>query len=151
LAKTRSLKQVIYIKAPPAKVFRFIAEPRGLNRWILSKAKMTPRKDGNYTFTWHGGYHHSGKVTSYVRAQKLGLTWPALSERDEIFGNTRVTFRLKPKEEGTLLEMNHTGFKSGTAWDRQYDGANSGWAYYLTNLKSVVQHGKDLRSPLDNI
>lgn len=150
LAKSRALKQVVYIQAPPAKVFKFIAEPRGLKRWILASGKITPKKGGNYAFTWQGGYSHSGKVLDYVRDQRLSLLWPHRSGED-LLGNTRVTFRLKPKEEGTLLEMTHAGFKSGAAWGKEYDGTNSGWAYYLTNLKSVVQHNKDLRSPLDNI
>jgi hypothetical protein len=71
--------------------------------------------------------------------------------RGKLLGNTRVTFRLKPKLDGTFLEMTHTGFKAGGLWIELYGAVCSGWAYFLTNLKSVLQHGRDLRSPEDKI
>ena len=150
MPKSRTIKQGIYIKAPPRKIFRSLTEPRLLRKWFLSAAKLSPRKGGNYEFTWHGGYKHSGKVLDYLRDKRLSLSWPGVMG-GKLLGNTRVTFRLKPKGDGTFLELVHSGFKSGNQWIELYGAVSSGWAYFLTNLKSVVQHGRDLRSPQDKI
>jgi len=67
-------------------------------------------------------------------------------------GTTRVTFKLKPKDKGTLMQMTHSGFKkAGDAWVETYAQTHSGWAYFLTNLKSVLQAGHDLRRPDDDM
>ncbi len=149
MAKSRTIKEAYYIKAPPSKVFNHLTSPAKLKRWFLGGAKLVPRKGGNYQFTWQGGYNHTGKVTDYAKDAKLGLTWPQFWEGKPV-GNTRVTFRLKPKENGTILQLTHTGYKkAGDPWVQLYAMTYSGWAYYCMNLKSVVETGRDLRRPDD--
>ena len=150
MAKSRTIKQGHFIQAPVNKVFKAITEPRLLKRWFLESAKISPRKGGNYTFTWQGGYSHSGKVLDYVRDKRLSLSWPEFWKGKQL-GTTRATFRLRPKDEGTYLEISHSGFKSGSQWVESYGGTCTGWAYFLTNLKSVLQHGRDLRSSFDKV
>jgi len=145
---TRTVKQRYFIKAPPSKVFKAITEPRLLKRWFLVSAKFSPRKGGNYTFSWGGSMVQSGKVLSYARDKSLSLSWPQV-QREKPLGMTRATFRLKPKENGTILDVTHTGFKSGTLWTENYAAVCSGWAYFLMKLKSLLQHGRDLRSAQD--
>lgn len=90
----------------------------------------------------------SGKVLSYARDKSLSLSWPQVL-RGKSLGMTRATFRLKPKDNGTILDVNHSGFKTGTLWNENYAAVCSGWAYFLMNLKSVLQNGRDLRSEKD--
>ncbi len=151
MAKSRTIKQRLFIKAPPSKVFKAITEPRLLKRWFIASAKLSPRKGGNFSFKWQGGYTLSGKVLDYTRDKKLSLSWRHGKEEEKPLGTTRVSFKLKPKEDGTILELAHSGYKSGNPWIEEYAMHSSGWAYYLTNLKSVLQHNRDLRSPLDSI
>ncbi len=145
---TRSVKQRYFVKASPSKVFTALTEPRVLKKWFLASARLSPRKGGNYTFNWGGEMSQSGKVMSYVRDKSLSLSWPQV-QRGKPLGMTRATFKLKPKDEGTLLDVNHTGFGTGTLWNENRAAVCSGWAYFLVNLKSVLQYGRDLRSPLD--
>ncbi len=150
MAKSRSLKQRMFLQAPPAKVFKALVEPSYLRKWFLNSASISPRKSGNYTFTWHGGYSHSGKVLDYARDKKLSLSWPGYLN-GKLLGTTRASFRIRPRNDGTLLELTHSGFKAGDKWVELYGAVCSGWAYFLTNLKSVLQNGRDLRSPDDRI
>src|SRR5437867_1455022 len=145
---SKTVKQRYFIKAPPSKVFKALTEPRLLKKWFLTSAKMSPRKGGNYTVNWSEGMGQSGKVLSYTRDKSLSLTWPQV-QRGKPLGMTRATFRLRAKDEGTILDVSHTGFKSGTLWNENYASVCSGWAYFLMNLKSVLQHGRDLRSAQD--
>lgn len=150
MGKTRTIKQQTFIHAPADKVFRALTDPRLLKKWFLQSARIYPRKGGNYTFTWQGGYSHSGKVLAYARHKSLSLSWPAYWKGKPL-GTTRASFRLRPKDSGTVVTMTHSGFKNGDKWIQTYGGTCSGWAYFLTNLKSVLQYGRDLRSPHDNI
>ncbi|TMI24574.1 SRPBCC domain-containing protein [Candidatus Bathyarchaeota archaeon] len=150
MAKTLTVKQRYFIRTPIGKVFASLTQPRMLRRWFIASAQLSPRKGGNYTFTWHGGYHHSGKVLSYARDRTLSLSWPAFWKSKPL-GMTRATFRLKTKDDGTILDLTHSGFRNSRPWIETYGGTCSGWAYFLTNLKSVLKQNKDLRSTYDNI
>ncbi len=144
----RSVKQRYFLKVPPNRVFRALTEPSLLRKWFVASARMSPRKGGNYSFNWGGEMSQSGKVLNYVRDKSLSFSWPQV-QRGKPLGMTRATFRLKPKDDGTILDVNHTGFRTGTLWSENYAAVCSGWAYFLVNLKSVLQYGRDLRSPQD--
>jgi uncharacterized protein YndB with AHSA1/START domain len=144
----RSVKQRYFVSVPPEKVFRALTQPSLLRKWFVASAKFSPRTGGNYTFNWGGEMSQSGKVLGYVRDKSLSLSWPQV-QRGKPLGMTRATFKLKAKDNGTLLDVNHTGFKNGTLWNENYSSVCSGWAYFLMNLKSVLQHGRDLRSQQD--
>jgi len=144
----RAVKQRYFFKAPPERVFRALTEPTQLQKWFVSSAKFSPRTGGNYTFNWGGEISQSGKVLGYTRDKSLSLSWPQVQRGKEL-GMTRAAFKLKPKDKGTILDVNHTGFKSGALWNENYAAVSSGWAYFLQNLRSVLEYGRDLRSDKD--
>jgi uncharacterized protein YndB with AHSA1/START domain len=142
------IEQQYYYDATPEVVFRALTVPEELTKWFLSDAKIRPKKGTSYTFTWEGGLSHTGKVESVETDRELVLSWP-----DEIGGKTyetRAAFTLKKKGKGTLLKVKHSGFKDGEDWIWLFGAIQSGWAYYLTNLKSVLDYGTDLRSRFDS-
>jgi uncharacterized protein YndB with AHSA1/START domain len=142
------VRQRYYYDADPDKVFRALTKPKRLTKWFLKDAKIKPKEGSSYTFTWGDGASHTGRVERVVPARSLVLTWP-----DTIKGKlykTQVSFTLTKKGKGTLLEVAHDGFKEGPDWVWLYGAIQSGWAYYLTNLKSVLEEGVDLRSGYDN-
>ena len=149
MPKSRTIKESFYIQAPPSKVFNHLVSPAKLKDWFLESAKLSPRKGGNYEFVWQGGYNHTGKVVDYARDNKLSLTWPQFWNEKPV-GTTRVTFKVVPKEKGTLLQLTHSGYKrSGEPWVQLYTQTYSGCAYFCMNLKSVLETGRDLRRPED--
>lgn len=144
MAKTLTIKQEYYIKAPTWKVFHGFTSSEKLKVWFLQKARIEPKKGGMYKFTWIGGYTNSGKVLDCVKDKKLVLDWPQGK-----LGTTKATFTFKKKGKGTLLYLTHSGFGTSPSWIEMYSGTKSGWAYYIMNLKSLIGGGKDLRSPED--
>jgi uncharacterized protein YndB with AHSA1/START domain len=147
-SKKRVIEQEYYYDAAPETVFRALTVPKELVRWFLSDAKIKPKEGSSYTFTWKGGSSHTGRVEKVEAGRKLVLSWP-----DEIKGKvyeTRASFTLKKRGNGTLLKLKHTGFKKGDDWIWLYGAVQSGWAYFLTNLKSVLSQGTDLRSEFDS-
>jgi uncharacterized protein YndB with AHSA1/START domain len=144
---TRNLEieQTYFVKASATKVFRALSDPKVLTTWFLAEARLEREKGGSYDFKWEEGYHHSGKVLDLVLNKKLSLSWPNKAGGKSV--TTRVTFTLRRKGRGTLIRIRHEGYPRRDPWIEVYGGTQSGWAYYFTNLKSVLEHGYDLRSP----
>jgi uncharacterized protein YndB with AHSA1/START domain len=147
--KTRNIRQQYYIRASPKKVFRALSDPKRITHWFLKDAAISPRKGGRYSFEWHGGYKHEGKVLEFARGKSITLTWPQFSDGDHL-GDTKVRFTVEPHGSGTLVKILHSGYAKHEKWIEVYAGTHSGWAYYFMNLKSVLEHGHDLRSKHDS-
>jgi len=109
-------------------------------------AEVDARDGGNYFFNWIGGYSMTGKVKHYDEKKRaITYSWhDKLPETGEI-ADTIVSFEVLKKGNGTLLKLDHSGFRD----PRHFAECASRWAYYLTNLKSVLDHGTDLRSEYD--
>jgi uncharacterized protein YndB with AHSA1/START domain len=146
-AKTRTIRVRVFVQASPKKVFKAISDPEILTRWFMDKATLSPRKSGRYSFTWEGGPTHTGKVLEFVRRDHLTITWQWPGQED--LGVTRLKLSVEPKKSGTVVKLTHSGFQRSGPWGDLYDGSIRGWTYFLMNLKSVVQNGRDLRSPYD--
>jgi uncharacterized protein YndB with AHSA1/START domain len=133
---TKPLEQAFFLEAPTSRVFRALTEPGLLLKWFLSRAEFEPRKGGQYDFEWNNGYALKGKVSRYRKDKSLAYTF---GSEDDI-----VSFELSRRGKGTLLTL-RDGLTDGDSL-----ASRAGrWAYYLMNLKSVLENGKDLRSKLD--
>jgi uncharacterized protein YndB with AHSA1/START domain len=139
--------QAYYYRAPVGRVFRSLTDPKELARWFIKKADLTPRKGAAYRFEWPGGYHHEGEVLEVEPNRRLALSWPHGSGRSRFV--SRATFSVRSSGSGTILSLRHTGFPRTAFGVEQYGGTQAGWAYYFLNLRSVLEHGRDLRSLRD--
>ena len=145
MQKSYATKQSYYFRAHPDKVFAGLTDPKLLTRWFLSRAKVDRRRSGKYSFDWFGGYHMDGKVKKYDRNDRLvSYSWHDKLPSGK-FVETTANFRVAKKGRGTILRLNHTGFKD----PEHFADCSSRWGYYLTNMKSVLDHGSDLRSKYD--
>jgi uncharacterized protein YndB with AHSA1/START domain len=142
----RAVDHQYFIRAEPAAVFRALTEPAWLARWLCDAAEITPRKGGSYRFSWTGGPTHTGEIVEFDPGQRISLAWkwPGVELDGTVF-----SLAVEPKEGGSLLRVLHTGFPRREEWTDLYGGAEWGWTYFAMNLKSVLEHGHDLRSAPD--
>jgi uncharacterized protein YndB with AHSA1/START domain len=148
MARVPPIEQTFYYALPPNRVFAALTEPKALAGWFVEKADVTLEKGATFRLTWPGGYTMTGRVRSVRPPSRLGLSWIDQFEGGKVF-ETEVRFDLRRRGKGTLLTVSHRGFKKGKRWVALYGSIQSGWAYYLTNLRSVLEHGVDLRSSQD--
>lgn len=148
MAKIPPIEQTYYLAASPRQVFAALTEPAELARWFADKATVVPNAGGTFRLTWSAGYTMRGKIRLLDPPRKLYVEWVDRFEGGKVF-STEARFSLKKQGRGTLLSLTHRGFKSGKRWVALYGGIQSGWAYYLSNLRSVLEHGTDLRSKRD--
>lgn len=141
--KSFAIEQSYYFKAKAGKVFNALTDSKMLTKWFLSKAKVIPEKGRSYSFNWIGGYHMTGKVKRFEPDKSVSYSW-----HDNVNGKmveTLASFRVDKKGNGALLKLHHSGFKD----PEHFADCSSRWGYYLTNMKSVLDHGVDLRSKYD--
>ena len=144
MPKSYATKQQYYFRARPEKVFEALTEPKSLVKWFLSKAKIDRETGGMFTFDWMGGYRMVSKLKKYEKDKTVTFSWIDKLRKGEI-AKTTASFEVRKQGKGTLLKLRHSGFKD----PEHFADCSSRWAYYLTNMKSVLGQGQDLRSKYD--
>lgn len=144
MSKLYTTKQSYYFKGEPEKVFQALTEPKRLVKWFLSKARVDPKEGGSFSFDWIGGYRMTSRVKKFEKNKTVSFAWIDRLKKGEI-AKTTASFAVRKKGRGTVLSLRHTGFKD----PEHFAECSSRWAYYLTNMKSVLDNGKDLRSRYD--
>jgi uncharacterized protein YndB with AHSA1/START domain len=150
MGRIPTIEQIHYFAVPPAKVFAALTQPKQLVRWFVARAEIDLREGGEFRLSWGPGASMKGKVKSFTSPSKLVVSWHDKLPGGRSF-DTVARLRLRKKGKGTVLTVTHEGFRSGKSWIWVYGQIQSGWAYYLLNLKSVLEHGTDLRSPEDRL
>jgi uncharacterized protein YndB with AHSA1/START domain len=142
----RAVDHQYFIRAEPAAVFQALTEPAWLTRWLCDTAELSLRKGGSYRLGWTDGPTHAGAIVDFTPGTRIAFawTWPGTA-----LEGTVVSLEVVPREGGALLRVRHTGFPRREEWVDLYGGAEWGWTYFAMNLKSLLEHGHDLRSGLD--
>jgi uncharacterized protein YndB with AHSA1/START domain len=99
----------IEIQAPPSRVWRLLATPEGLRRWLQPELEIDLRVGGSYRMlggddqTWI-----SGVVLELVPEGRLVLSW--LEEGTGWIHPGRLVIELTPVASGTRVTLVHDGF-----------------------------------------
>jgi len=149
MAKVPNIRQVYFYQVPPARVFSALTEPKELAKWFPSDAEVQLEKGGKFVLRFGKEFAMKGKVKKAKAPGRLTLSW--IDKIGNKTVKTTADFTLERKNGGTLLTLTHSGFGSGKRAVWLYGAIQSGWAYYLTNLRSVLEHGIDLRSEHDAV
>ncbi len=143
---TRTVSHQYFIRAPPARTFEAITDAKWLVRWLADVAELDPRTGGAYRLGWTGGPTHTGTVVAFEPGRHIALawSWPGVSLEGTVF-----KLSVDPEGDGSILRLDHEGFPKVEEWTDLYGGAEWGWTYFAMNLKSLLETGRDLRSPHD--
>jgi uncharacterized protein YndB with AHSA1/START domain len=118
------------------KLYKMWTDPQKLVKWFLVKASIDLKKTGNYMFEWAGGAKENGKVLD-VRKNSLFRFTFAGSIAEVKFRKAGKDCIVILRQYDIPLDERH---KVGTHMSCQI-----GWTFFFTNLKSVLETGKDLR------
>ena len=131
------IEQSYVLNAPPETVFQALTDPEMLVKWWVAKAHVDLREGGDFDFDWLNGFHLSGKIMRFEKDNAVSFSWSQ---------HTTAALQVLKKGRGTILKLHHGDFKD----PGHFALASSRWGYYLMNLKSVLDHGTDLRSKDDD-
>lgn len=144
----------IYLKCTAEEAYRFAASADGLCKWFMgsavysdtngnNKAKNETAQSGD-TFSWQWlkkDLKIDGKVIDAVKNEKFSFT----------FGNSFiVTISIKQLKGRILFTLHQAYNKDAEQNDFAHINCCVCWTFFMTNLKSVVEHGNDLRETLED-
>ena len=129
----------IVIKKSPARVFKAWTDGKELSKWFTVKSEIEPKKNGRLYFEWLAGEKMDAWVISIVKNKSF--VFP--------FGPKGEAVRVNFKNLGSycICELIQYNMKTDpiSKWN-MHRGCIQGWTFFLTNLKSYLEHGIDLRS-----
>jgi uncharacterized protein YndB with AHSA1/START domain len=149
----------VYINATPEAIWDAITKPEWSRRYGYGgDVELEPRAGG--AFRMHASEAFlavgapeivvDGEVIEADPPRKLVQTWRMLMDEEMAAeGFTRVTYEIRPTDNGTKLTVVHElesapKLAALVAGGSEAEGAGGGWAYVLSDLKSVLETGKSL-------
>jgi len=143
----------VNIKAEIADIYDAWATPAGLESWFLRSAKFVDNhgnlrgkeikigKGDIYEWLWHGypdEVVEKGTILEANGTDKFTFTFSL---------NCPVAISLYHQAGESIVELVESNLPTDEeTMARHYVGDSRGWIFYLTNLKSVLEGGLDLRN-----
>ncbi len=149
----------IYIQATPEAIWEAITSPDWTNRYGyggFADADLRPggafRVRASEEFLAAGAPEVivDGEIIESDPPRKLVQTWRMLMDPEmQAEGFTRLTYEIEPGQYGTKLTVTHElegapKLAAMVAGKSEDTGAGGGWAWVLSDLKSVLETGKRL-------
>jgi uncharacterized protein YndB with AHSA1/START domain len=148
-----SFKLRIPINAPVDEVYRRWSSSAGLLSWFLREADFKtnegiprpandPLRPGDsYLWRWHGyrdDVTEQGTILSANHTDGISFS----------FGKAgNVSVKIYTVKDMTMCELEQDNIPTDEQGkEYYYIGCSKGWLFYLTNLKSVLEGGIDLRN-----
>jgi len=129
----------IFIRASQAKVYKAWTNSTELANWFSEKAEIDPKKGGKLYFEWLAGDKLTTEVTSVTKNRRVLFPFGSRGEKVEV--------KMLKSGKGTVCQLRQYDMITSPAmkWE-MHMGCKTGWAFFLANLKSYLEHGIDLRS-----
>ncbi len=131
-----AIKHMLFIDAPPAKVYGAITTQKGLTSWWTTETKADAIIGSVAEFWFSDRYHDKMYI---VKLDKNKYTeWECIDGDKEWIG-TRISFSLKSKDKGTMLFFRHYEWREETDF---FASCNFHWGHYMKSLKHYCEEGK---------
>ena len=136
-----------YYPAKVGEVFKYWATGQGLKSFFIEEIEIRSAneiinevdevKSGDeYSWTWRHGYSISGQFTEVVTGKLLSFT----------FGDMLVTLTFKEENSRCLVSLKQTQISNDSSgMVMGHLNCRSCWVFFMTNLKSIILNGSDLR------
>jgi len=125
-----------FINQSPQKVWEALTKPELVQQW-WAKGDIQPKIGHQFTLDMGNfGIQHC-----LVKAVDKEI----LVEYDFAIGvlDTTLRWQLIPQENGTLLQLNHSGFNIESSFGQQaFIGMGKGWPQILSRIEAVISNNK---------
>jgi uncharacterized protein YndB with AHSA1/START domain len=130
---TRSVVIEKELPHPPEKIWRALTEGPLIKEWLMEN-DFQPAVGHKFTLRSKPVPNWNGIIDCEVLVvepnKKLSYSWGAFGQ------GTVVIFTLVATKDGTLVRMEHSGFRPDQ--EANYKGAQYGWQKFLGGLERVV-------------
>ena len=141
----------IAVKAKLSEIYDAWTKPSEIEKWFLSNAnyydentnpikrESNIKKNNNYEWSWYlYDIVEKGEITEANGMDFLQFTFA---------GECLVDIKLSQQNEYVVVELTQKNIPTDDKSKRDIRlGCDSGWSFFLVNLKSVYEGGLDLRN-----
>ncbi len=143
----------IPVARPATAIFPLLSTRSGIEIWFLREAIFKAQNDverastesiepnDQYAWRWHGWpdeVQEHGVILENNGKDAVSFTFA---------GNCTVTIRISEAGEQSIVELTQENIPTDeSSRVRYHHGCSTGWLFYLTNLKSLLEGGLDLRN-----
>jgi len=145
---TKSINHQFFFPHPPEMVWEYLTNADLMEQWLM-KTNFQPILGFEFQFRTNPipGLNFDGtfycKILEIVPLKKLSYSWKSGPGEGEITLDSVVVWKLQPKDKGTELFLEHSGFAKEENLNF-YNGLNHGWLEKLQNISNLInapQHG----------
>jgi uncharacterized protein YndB with AHSA1/START domain len=135
---TKSIVVERLMPHPPQKVWRALTSAPLIAEWLM-KNDFEPRVGHRFTFHatpmpgWKG--YTNCEVLEVDEPRRLVYAWGDGTESDSGL-KTVVTWTLEPRDGGTFVRMEHSGFRPQD--EGGYQGMGGGWPRIVAKLEEIA-------------
>lgn len=126
------------IAADPARVYRVVSEPSGLDEWWTLRSSGNPSVGATYDLDFGPGYKWGAVVTKAEPGRAFELR---MTNADADWMDSRVGFDLEPSSLGTQVRFYHRGWPEA---NEHYRISCHCWAMYLRILRRHIENGESV-------
>ena len=139
---TRSIKHQFFFSHPPEVVWEYLTRSDLMEQWLM-KNDFQPIVGLDFQFRTNpipsldfDGIFYC-KVLEIVPFKKLSYSWRSGPGAGEITLDSIVTWKLQPKEKGTEVFLDHSGFAKKENLNF-YNGLMQGWLEKYDNIVKML-------------
>ena len=142
-----SIHHEFHFSHPPEEVWEYLTKPELMKQWLMEN-DFQPKVGFDFQFRTKpipslnlDGIFHC-KVLEVLPFKRLSYSWKGGPGEGKITLDSLVIWQLNPKDKGTELVLDHTGFKEANF--AIFTGMNDGWLkniHKIANLINVVKNG----------
>jgi uncharacterized protein YndB with AHSA1/START domain len=134
---TRTLELSVDIDAPVDEVWKAITEGPGVQNWFAPNASVAnPGPGAEITVSWSPEMAWTTNIPVWEAGRHL--QWL----NDDMMGpGTRLTldYFLSTEDGKTRLRLVQSAFGESGGWDDFFEGTETGWTYFLYNLRIYLE------------
>lgn len=153
---TRAINFSITVKAGADAVYKALTDAQELVKWFPSSATSEPQTGGRFSYRWEfqtpeKNCFQEGNYLELTPGKRVRYPWdvtnmPSAARYPRKPRPTTVEMTLTPKGPETQVSLYHSGWGFGAEWDALLQDHTMGWGFFLGNLKTTLEEGKDQRA-----
>lgn len=134
----RTLSLQIDVDAPIESIWKALTEAEGIANWFAPIAKVSkPGEGGEVTFAWSEEMSMTSRVDVWEPHRRV--RW--IDESGFMGPGTAIAieFHLEVAGGKTRVRLIQSGFGESEGWDNFFEGTETGWTYFLYNLRLYLE------------
>lgn len=141
----KEIKQTWFFEHSPQAVWEYLTTPELMDQWLMKTEDFQPVVGHKFRFTFQAkpGSPYAGVVHCEVLQAEpftiLSYSWNGTTQEKSRHFNSIVVWTLIPKENGTELQLRHSGFEIPEDILNHTSGWNSCLKKLEQNINSVYK------------